>query len=139
MKKVVDYCWTLWLYHFRSASAPTSHLHKFRGKHYDVTKSRHFVVCASNASISAAVMFVSRCFPWLHGSLFTFHTNFSDHNNQSVSLLVCLYTDLSKICIVTCANNIWVLYIVCTSRTTMQIYQFYSVFFPRIFGLATFV
>ena len=39
------------------------HLHTFREKLYDVTKSRHSVVCASNASISAAAMFVFRCFP----------------------------------------------------------------------------
>ena len=123
------YClWEINVRVFSFSNNALSHLQTFRGKHHDVTKSRHFVVCTSNASISAAVMFVSRCFPWLHGSLFTFHTNFSDHNNQSVSLLVCLYTDFSKIWILTCANNNRVLYIVCTSRTTMHIYPFYSVF-----------
>ena len=45
-------------------------------------------------------------------------------------LLVCLYTDLSKIWILTCAKNNRAFYIVCTStcRTTMHIYPFYSVF-----------
>ena len=67
--------------------------------------------------------------PYLHFN--GFHANFLDHNNQTVSLLVCLYSDLRKIWIYLfcmCLQKPGSFYIVCTIRTTTHIYIHFTVF-----------
>ena len=44
---------------------------------------------ADNVYIFSCSHVCIKMFPWLHGSLFTFHANFFYHNNQTASLLVC--------------------------------------------------
>ena len=52
--------------------------------------------------------------PYLHFN--GFHANFLDHNNQTVSFLVCLYSDLRKI---------WILILVPT-KTGFFLYSVYK-------------